>query len=717
MTVVRVQCALLLLSCLLLLGGTVQAERLVFDFENGPGPLFEIQNTAGLWTIDTDGPTMRISKPEDPLAVNPHGFIVGGIASTFRVVGDFTITVDYELFDFPRDTSNGSTLNESILQVLDGVPQVFEVLRFVSGSSDAQRIEAFGPDAPIGQQNAPSEVLWTGRYRITRVGETVSGAFAPLGSEVFTTLGSAGGYASPVQVFCLGAQGVGRVDRERANTALDIAFDNLIVDGLISFSLHATYSVHADGSGDFPTVQAAVDAAATGDTVLVGPGIYTGTGNRDIAVNGKDIILLSEAGAESTVISVQGSASSPARAFFFTGGVTEAAVVDGFTIRGGYIESAYGAGGGILLDVASPTIRNCAFRDNVASYVGGAIYGYSSGARILVHDCVFDHNSAYFGGAIETVEREVEIEDCIFHDNHAQWGGALALAVVRGVIRRCLLEQNEVGDDQVGGAVSVSASESDVDFESCSFVGNSGGSILVAGSIGPGVVRLRSCTFARNDSRLPPGEGGGTIQVGWENAAPNVSIENTILSFATAGQAVACVTGSPTISCSDIYGNAGGDWVGCIAEQGGINRNFAADPCFCDAANDDFTLWNYSPCTQCGTVGAWPVACWDAQGIVDSNASPAAQQHVLDVSASPNPFSATTSIRFASSTPGAVRAGIFDMAGREVRSLVVDGADRGSPSLTWDGRDDAGLLVPAGVYWVRASQADQETTTRVMVVR
>jgi hypothetical protein len=229
----RRRSGVLLVGLTFLLGGSALADAVVFDFDAGPGPLFEVQNSGSLWTVDPDGPTLRISKPADPLGVNPQGFIAGGIRSAFCLEGDFTMTVDFELFDFPRDPANPSTLNESILAVEDQVFHVFEILRFVSGSSATQKIEAFGPDAPIGQQNAPPSVLWTGRYRITRVGATMSGAFAALGSETFTALGSATGYGGPVVVSCLGVQGVGHVDRNRAGTALDIAFDSLIVDGVI----------------------------------------------------------------------------------------------------------------------------------------------------------------------------------------------------------------------------------------------------------------------------------------------------------------------------------------------------------------------------------------------------------------------------------------------------------------------------------------------------
>jgi hypothetical protein len=477
-----------------------------------------------------------------------------------------------------------------------------------------------------------------------------------------------------------------------------------------------TYLVTPDGTGDFPTIQAAINAAVNGDLILLADGTFAGAGNCDLSVEGKTITVRSQNNNPyACTVDCQGGPSDPHRGIRFGAGGT--GTVEGIGIRNGCMDAPGDCGGAILMGGSSPIIRNCVFIDNTASWAGGAVFG-TSGGTFVVRDCVFEGNSAHFGGALETYAREVQVEDCVFRGNHGQWGGALAFASVHGWVRRCVFALNTVGSSEPGAAVSLSADDHDVDFESCQLVQNTGGSTLIAAANGPGTVRLRNCTFYQNCAQLPPEEGGATVQVGWEANAPNVSIENSILSFATVGQAVACVTGSPTISCSDIHGNAGGDWVGCIAAQGGIDRNFSLDPCFCDADNDDFTLWNYSPCAQvgCGTIGAWPVACWDAQDIADSDASQAAQQHTLNVSASPNPFSEITSIRLASPTPGAVRVLIFDLTGREVRSFVVDGTERGS-ALTWDGRDHAGRLVPAGVYWVRASQGDRKAAARVLVLR
>ena len=56
----------------------------------------------------------------------------------------------------------------------------------------------------------------------------------------------------------------------------------LVVWLYASTTVAATYVVTADGSGDFPTIQAAISAAINGDVIELTDGTFTGEGNRDI---------------------------------------------------------------------------------------------------------------------------------------------------------------------------------------------------------------------------------------------------------------------------------------------------------------------------------------------------------------------------------------------------------------------------------------------------
>jgi hypothetical protein len=68
----------------------------------------------------------------------------------------------------------------------------------------------------------------------------------------------------------------------------------------------------------------------------------------------------------------------------------------------------------------------------------------------------------------------------------------------------------------------------------------------------------------------------------------------------------------------------------------------------------------------------------------------------------PNPFREATEFFFTLADPGAVRLEIFDPRGRRVRVLAGGARRAGGPGmLGWDGRDDQGLRLPAGVYLAR----------------
>lgn len=67
----------------------------------------------------------------------------------------------------------------------------------------------------------------------------------------------------------------------------------------------------------------------------------------------------------------------------------------------------------------------------------------------------------------------------------------------------------------------------------------------------------------------------------------------------------------------------------------------------------------------------------------------------------PNPFNPETTIRYALRAASRVELGVYDVAGREVATLVTGPRDAGTHFVRWDGRDVTGRPVPSGPYFYR----------------
>jgi|GEM_PF-1227252 len=149
----------------------------------------------------------------------------------------------------------------------------------------------------------------------------------------------------------------------------------------VTFSLPQTRTV----PGDFTTIQAAVEAARSGDIVTVFSGVYHGT---TIVLN-KEITLTSTHPDDPCVVAatiIDSTGYEGGRALVFTAGATANTIVDGFTITSGtygMVDVGNAAqpgqngpdgysyqGGTVYVDTgASPTLRNCVIRDT--SITGG----------------------------------------------------------------------------------------------------------------------------------------------------------------------------------------------------------------------------------------------------------------------------------------------------------------------------------------------------------
>ncbi len=71
------------------------------------------------------------------------------------------------------------------------------------------------------------------------------------------------------------------------------------------------------------------------------------------------------------------------------------------------------------------------------------------------------------------------------------------------------------------------------------------------------------------------------------------------------------------------------------------------------------------------------------------------------LSAAPNPFAAGAVIAFTLAQPDDVELGVYDLVGRQVRSLQHGRMAAGQQSVTWDGRDAHGQISPSGIYFLR----------------
>ena len=83
----------------------------------------------------------------------------------------------------------------------------------------------------------------------------------------------------------------------------------------------------------------------------------------------------------------------------------------------------------------------------------------------------------------------------------------------------------------------------------------------------------------------------------------------------------------------------------------------------------------------------------------------------------PTPFAGTMRCQLVLPTGEHVRAGIYDLSGREVRRLLDSILESGPHELVWDGRDAASVEAPSGVYFLRVKTDRDAQVRRVVQVR
>jgi len=393
----------------------------------------------------------------------------------------------------------------------------------------------------------------------------------------------------------------------------------------------AVLTVDPQGSG-FTTIQQALDAAVTGDTVQLVDGTYTGDGNVLLGFKRKSITLCSVNGPARCIVDCNDSGLSGDSSGIIKGitivnsgqmtlnymphtSITfEECVFQGpsrspesplhiYSCQPTFVNCTFkdfsGDDGGVIrCTAASPTIRGCTFENNSASLDGGAILNVK-GSSPVITECRFVNNSCQDdGGAIANYEGSHPIiVACTFERNRSNDNGGAIFSRSGSCPRivSCLFAGNTARAN--GGALS--NRENAAIIVNCVFTGNSAhdnGGVLYCEQTNEPPAML-NCTLVGNDAAL---EGGAIYGEGRTN--PNLL--NCILwanRDETGGGETSQIFAAAPILRHCCVQNWTGQW-------GGVG-NSGQDPQFVDAdgpdnipgtADDNLRLAATSPCYNAG---------------------------------------------------------------------------------------------------------------------
>lgn len=226
--------------------------------------------------------------------------------------------------------------------------------------------------------------------------------------------------------------------------------------------------------------------------------------------------------------------------------LTAGTMLDGFVITLARGNNGAKSGGGMYNLNSSPTIRNCTFTDNKASYYGGGMLNENSHPTII--NCLFSSNrvdsSLEYGGAIANKGSNPVITACTFSNNYGTYGGAVSNQGSNPRIVNCDFSGNR---SSTGGAF-YNLNSSNPTVINCTFTGNccAGGSVINSSS---SIASFINCSFAgHSDIAFMEGVSSLTFtnSVFWDNGT-------ALFSNYAGPQSVATVTNSLITGAAENY--------------------------------------------------------------------------------------------------------------------------------------------------------------------
>jgi parallel beta-helix repeat protein len=358
--------------------------------------------------------------------------------------------------------------------------------------------------------------------------------------------------------------------------------------------------------GDQPTIQAGINVANSGDTVLVAPGTYS----ENVDFQGKNITVASLSGA--SVTTIKGTGVGPV--VIFDDNSAASGVLQGFTITGGacaFIKNQY-LGGGIYVGVGeTPTITGNTITNN-RGCDGAGISIYGAGPviqnNVITHNQQYGYSGGNGGGGIQILGGAVPaqvIGNTITDNAHTNWGGGIGMngggvaLIKNNFIARNTAYNAGGGISMINGSAPLIVQNVIVDNVVTNNSGSGGGVYwILPGS--PTALSLLNNTIVGNTAS----QGSAVYADGFP---PVALVTNNILVGTGTGGAVYCSSYPnyvPTFNSNDVFNTSGPAYTGLCTDQTGINGNIFTDPSFVSASAGNYRLNSGSPAVDAGSNAA-----------------------------------------------------------------------------------------------------------------